>query len=179
MYSKLPIFNKSIIKNVLILLPLHREGLTSYLSPLLGQYGLRNIDFVTNFVSVFNEKTSGILEENIKSDDIELGLSDEVLTVPIYMTVYKNGKYELDTGYSLIGFLYKTTFKKYRRFFKNYRFYRNYKKILQLVFFKYYIFTAMNKKNYINNVPLYNITSISLEIKNVYKEIRNSLHRKR
>ena len=157
------------------MLPLHREGLTSYLSPLLGQYGIKNIEFVTNFVAAFNEKTQSMYSGDIMVDDLELGLSDEVLFIPIALTVYKNGKYIIETGYPSVGSIYQTTSKKKRRFYRYKNFYRNYKKLLQLTSFTMYVNIAMqNELKFLYGQNAFNSSAFRL----TYAEVRNSLHRK-
>ena len=153
--------DKSRIKQVLILIPLHRENLTSYLSPVLGQYGIRNSDFVKEFIKEFNFLTNSKFVSFLSDfDDPDKSLSEETLTIPVYLNVYKNGKYKLTVGYSFIGSLFRTLFKK-RRYYKVGKFYRNYKKIFQLTVF----YTVL--KNQFS------------KLEDVYKSIRNSIHRKK
>lgn len=176
------LYDKLRIKKVLIVVPLHREGLTSFLSPLLGQYGIRNVDFVTTFASTFNAKTLNIFSSDIVIDDLEAGLSDELLSIPVYLSIYKNGKYTLDTGYPAAGSLFNMLFKKRRRFYRGKTLYRNFKKLFQLSTFLRYIEVSLlpstsGSELTHETTPLFSFNDVHLQL--CYDHVRNSLHRKR
>lgn len=161
------------------MLPLHREGLTSYLSPLLGQYGIRNIDFVTTFIQAFNAKTLDVYASSISADDLELGLSDELLSVPTRLTVYKNGKYKIDIERPFIGSLFNLAFKKRRRFHRQGTPYRNFKKLFHLSLFSRYGTSTLGAMEQLYEKDRFYNFENDLFLKQNYAAVRNSLHRKR
>lgn len=171
--NKKLVLNKTRQKQVLILLPLARENLTSYLSPLLGQYGIRNNEFLENFYTKFNVLTNDIFAQDINIENVEVGLSEEEIIIPVNLDVYKAGKYDFSVIYPHVGTLFRSYCKKKRRFYKRYFFYRNYKRLLQLSVFKHFVFKFSFESINLNENFM---TTKALE--NTYTVIRNSLHRK-
>lgn len=102
------------IKTIVILLPLARENLTGFLSPILGQYGIRNSDFLAQFVQEFNKLT-----ENVYADDLEESLEDSSssllsefdLTVPVKITIFKGNRFELSLQTPHMGYLLSRTYE--------------------------------------------------------------------
>lgn len=123
-----------------------REGLTSYLSPILGQYGIKNIDFISTFVEEFNKKTNNYLASQLNSEKIEeKGLVDFELTIPVKLKAYKAGKFTITIKYPNLTFIQREYIKKKKKLFKLLRHagtgvtfakaFVNSKKLLQLVLF--------------------------------------------
>lgn len=166
-------FNKNKIKVVTIMFPLHRENLTSYLSPILGQYGIKNSDFINMFVSAFHEKTKNIFLDDFNTEDVESdGLLEYELFIPSTLTVFKNNKYFLETQFPTVGSIYGTTFKKRRIKRRRFKLLRNWKKTLQLALFaSYKLFKQpeVYRKEFLKE----------LDLKSDYLRVRNSLYKKR
>lgn len=91
------------VKKVLIFVPLFRQNLGAFLSPVLGQYGIRNVDFLQLFQNKFREfftnvaVSSGLVEKFLElsvevAERGEDSLSDLFdLIVPVYLVLYKSG----------------------------------------------------------------------------------------
>jgi len=114
------LLDKNRLKTVRLLFPLHRESLSSYLSPILGQYAIKNTDFITEFVKNFHIQTNNAFKDIITLDSLEAGgsLYDETLFVPVYLNVYKGGKFSMQINKPSLGFLFSNTFRRRRRIYK-------------------------------------------------------------
>lgn len=143
-FSNLLQVDKLKLKTIRVMFPLHREGLTSFLSPILGQYAIKNSEFISDFVAKFNLFTKNSFKEqlNIESADSGGALYSETLFIPLLVKIYKGGKFDITVNQPALGFLYSNTFKKKRRFYRNLfngrklQGFRNYKKLIQLTTFK-------------------------------------------
>jgi hypothetical protein len=143
------------LKTIRVLFPLHREGLTSYLSPILGQYAIKNAEFINDFIVRFNIFTKNSFKEQLNTEAAEAGgaLYDEILFVPLLVSIYKGGKFNIVVNPPALGFLYSYAFKKRRRFYRNLfnnssrrlSGLRNYKKLLQLSTFRF-----LGEDNFLN-----------------------------
>lgn len=152
-----------------MLVPLHRENITSYLSPILGQYGIRNSDFLNNFVEEYNKQTNFIFANEISTENVDThGLSDFELTVPVRLTVYKGGKYKIKTLLPHVGSLFSSYFTSSRRFVRKEKSYRNFNKLLKL---------ASIRANATGFNP--SAAGFNKAVKDYYGMIRNTLHKKR
>lgn len=160
------------LKEVLILVPLHRDNLTSYLSPILGQYGIRNSDFLKVFVDEFNKSTDFAFEKLIALEGVDSGnsLSDFELTVPVKLKIFKAGKYEISILPPHLGFLFSSKFGRFRRRLRRGRIIRNYLKLYKLALTQNNHFTVCTEP--LNPVRLNNF------VQNSYKSVRNALHKK-
>lgn len=67
------VFQKKSMKSLLILLPLSRENIASYLSPILGQYSIKPKNFLFQFVDEFN-----ILTDYIYDVDFDDFINDKI-----------------------------------------------------------------------------------------------------
>lgn len=114
------LLDKNRVKTVRLFFPLHRESLASYLSPILGQYAIKNTDFISEFVKKFNIVTDNVFKDLISLESAEAGgsLYDEILFVPVYLDVYKGGKFNMEIKNPSLGFLFSNMFKKRRRIYK-------------------------------------------------------------
>lgn len=159
--------DKAKLKTIRLLFPLHREGLSSYLSPILGQYAIKNADFINDFITAFTKYTDDSFANLINVDSLETGgvLYDETLFVPLLLNVYRGGKFSIKVTLPALGFLFSSSFKKRRRIYKRLlrgevSLLRNYKKLFQITIFK------MSKVATNNNT----------EILEHYKQVRNALY---
>lgn len=159
--------DKNQIKKIFVMFPLHRQGLTSYLSPILGQYGIRNGDFITAATVDFHKLTNNSFLNDFNNEDVEAqGLLNYELSIPISLKIYKGGKYELNSLLPHVGFLYRAALKKRRIKRKKMKLYRNWKKFYLL---SIYSLTCEFNNNNFNDKMLFQR----------YLNVRNSLHRKR
>lgn len=163
------ITDKNQIKQVFVMFPLHRQGLTSYLSPILGQYGIRNSDFITTAVADFHKLTNNTLLDDFNTEDVETqGLINYELSIPILLKVYKAGKYSINAFLPHVGSLYRAALKKRRVKRKKMKLYRSWKKFYQLSIYS-------TKKEISSTTFLENSNFLNQK----YLSVRNSLHRKR
>jgi len=96
-------------KQIRVLFPLHKESLTSYFSPILGQYAIKNSEFIQNFVLQFHLSTNNSFKELFNIENIEeKGLYGEELLIPLLVTIYKGGKFSLLINLPSIGFFLKS-----------------------------------------------------------------------
>lgn len=108
---------KAKIKELLILLPLDRENLTSFLSPILGQFGIKNPDFINAFISEFNKISNNVFAEDFKESlqEPNSSLLDLDLIVPVSVIVFRGGKFELFIKPPTVGFLFTVDYAKFRK----------------------------------------------------------------
>lgn len=174
--SQLFNFDKNQIKNVSIMFPLHRENLTSYLSPILGQYGIKNSDFINTFVVNFHKNTNNVFVDDFNKEDLEIrGLLDYFeLFIPVNLIVFKGGQYLLDPILPHVGSVYRVSFKKRRIRRRRFKLLRNWKKILQFSLFSFQLKNTEFTK--IDNTLIPNLISSA---KKNYLQVRNTLFRKR
>lgn len=113
-------FDKLKLKQVRVLFPLSKENLSSYFSPILGQYAIKNTEFIAAFIKQFHERTSNIFLLAFNSEPSEeRGLYDnEELVVPLLLNIYKGGKFTILVGALSAGFLFSTCFKKRKRLYR-------------------------------------------------------------
>jgi hypothetical protein len=177
-YVKLSQIDKLELKTIRILFPLHRDALTAYLSPILGQYAIKNNEFIAAFIENFHVVTQGVFKSVLNVEGAEAGgsLYNEEVAIPLIVHIYKGGKFIMEVNTPTIGFLFSTCFKKRRRFYrylinKKLAGLRNYKKLIQISFFK---LDGRAKKNTdIFNTPISNI------LLKQYTGVRNALHQRR
>jgi hypothetical protein len=171
--------DKARLKRVRVLFPLHREGLTSYFSPILGQYAIKNTEFLATFVKQFHLVTHDIFKATFNEDAVEeRGLCSDELIVPIIVDVFKAGKFSLTILTPSVGFLFSLCFKKRRRIYrhlnKKLKALRNYKKVFQLAMFKRYTNVFVTSKTlFASNATLFSINA------STYNEVRNSIHQRK
>lgn len=156
------------IKELVILLPLARENLTSYLSPILGQYGIRNSDFLTQFVQEFNKLT-----ENMYADDLEQSLEDTSssllpdfdLIIPVKLIIFKGNRFEIRLQTPPLGYLNSLTYERISRRLKNFS-----------TFYKinYLRYAFLNKSFLESSTDLFFCNSKAL--KHQYKTFRKSIN---
>jgi len=170
--SALPtIVDKFRTKQIRVLFPLHRENLTSYFSPILGQYAIKNSEFINVFLSMFNDFTNNRFKDSLNIDNAdENGLYPNMeLYIPLIVNIYKGGKFSLIIALPSLGFLYSKCFKKRRRYYKRFidrslLILRNYKKLVGFSIFK---------------TNSFNLMGAPLIERSLYKNIRNSIHQTR
>jgi hypothetical protein len=96
-FSKLVSPTLTLPKNFLILLPLSRENISSFLSPILGLYSIKPKDFLERFIEQFN-----LLTQNRYRGDFSDFLFEETsclslttnITVPIKIAIINFEKFE-------------------------------------------------------------------------------------
>ena len=94
------IFSKQelkIIKNLTLLIPLNQETLTSYLSPILGQFNIKNNEFLLQFISDFNNFTNFIFKEHFSDflTNKSKILANLDLIIPLNLVIFFNNKYQI------------------------------------------------------------------------------------
>ena len=84
-------------KILTLLLPLNQETLTSYLSPILGQFNIKNNEFLKQFILDFNNFTNFIFKENFSDflNDKSKILADLDLIIPLNLIIFFNNKYQI------------------------------------------------------------------------------------
>lgn len=167
-------FDYLMIKRVKILFPLHRGALTSYFSPILGQYAIKNSEFIIKFIEDFHSISNNLFKSEFSAESTEdEGFYSEELLIPLHLLVYKGGKFGLQIKSPTTGFLLSITSKKRRRIYKrrqgNITLLRNYKRIFQLV-----VMRSINAVVLSNRAGNYDF-SVTLP---QYKNIRNTLYQK-
>lgn len=111
-------FDKSTIRSVRTVFPLNRPGLTTYFSPILGQFAIKNTDFINEFITKYHIVTRNAFKDVFEEGSEETGFYDEELMIPVNIIVYKAGKFNLQVDLPALGFLYSTYFNKRRRIYK-------------------------------------------------------------
>lgn len=100
---------KNILRKLLIILPLNQEGLTSYLSPILGQFNIKSELFLKQFVIEFNRFTNDIFInyfDDFLNNKVNY-LADIDLVIPLYLIIYRNGKFAFEFKTPSVGFLFR------------------------------------------------------------------------
>ncbi len=163
------------LKTIRVAFPLHRDALSAYFSPILGQYAIKNTDFIQEFIISFHKATSERFKGLLNVENLETGgsLYTEELFVPVILNIYKGGKFTLKVNTPALGFLYSIGFKKRRRFYRRllnleYQVLRNYKKLLQVI----------SLKILDNYSPLTLKSPLFTTLLNEYKDIRNAYHQR-
>jgi hypothetical protein len=106
------ITDTKINKNLTLLLPLNQETLTSYLSPILGQFNIKNNEFLKQFILDFNNFTNFIFKEAFSDflNDKSKILADLDLIIPLNLIIFFNNKYQiifkLPSVNTLLNFLF-------------------------------------------------------------------------
>lgn len=138
-----PLSDKIKLKVIKMLFPLHKENLTAYLSPILGQYMIKNSEFLAQFLSDFHKATNSIFIDSLTPQKVELGgsLYVDQLFIPARVTVYRAGKFKIVISFPELGFLFSGFFIKRRAIYKRVvrgqlELLRNYKKLFQITIFK-------------------------------------------
>jgi len=184
-HTQLIQIDKLRLKTIRVLFPLHREALAAYLSPILGQYAIKNNDFISEFIANFhivtNDSFRGLL--NVEGAEAGSSLYNEQVLVPLILHIYKGGKFIIKINRPAVGFLFSTCFKKRRRFYRSVAHsgdligFRNYKKLVQISFFKLPLLVEDDNKNDVKKIASNNIFFSNLCKQ--YKETRNALHQRR
>lgn len=114
--KKLVILNKNQTKNVSVMFPAHRENLTSYLSPILGQYGIKNSDFIATFVPNFHNVTNNsfLLDSNTENIEAEGLINYYDLFVPCRLIILKGGQFLIEPQFPHVGSVVRVSYKKRR-----------------------------------------------------------------
>lgn len=99
--------NQIIIRHVTLLIPLNSETLSSYLTPILAQYGIKFLDFVSDFIMQFSKYSSKSFPGLF--DKYHLGgsrvLSNEDLIIKVILTFNQIGKYNITFEHPPVNFL--------------------------------------------------------------------------
>lgn len=137
-----------IIQKINLLLPLNSETLTSYLSPILGQFNIKNSDFLKKFIIDFNNFTNFIFEEKFSfflNDQSKL-LAELDLIIPLTLVILKNNKYEIWFKTPQVGFLIKYYIQSMRYYSKPTK-YMRYFCLYKLAYLKSIIISVGLNKN--------------------------------
>lgn len=111
-YKNMKFFiDKSVLRKLLIIVPLNQETLISYLSPVLGQFNIKSEFFLKQFVEEFNKFTSNVFLEKFDCflKDKTDYLADLDLIIPLYFIIYKDGKFVFEFKTPSVGFLFRYT----------------------------------------------------------------------
>jgi hypothetical protein len=120
--TSLVIQNKNITQSLRILLPLSRENISSYLSPLLGQFAIKPGEFLSLFIEKFDAHTNFLYTEDFDdflNEKISF-LSYTNLTIPVQVTISmefnKVTQYSILINYPTVWALITNFFFKKKKF---------------------------------------------------------------
>jgi len=115
--------NNLIIKRIPLVIPLNSETLSSYLTPLLAQYNIKYLDFLTVLIRDFGTFAMNVFPNIFAAASVinTKKLSDYDLIIRVTLILYNTGKYVLEIQKPTISFMLSYFYKRQQKKIKKWK----------------------------------------------------------